>query len=331
MEDDDDQSTCIEPIISYYSPQTNRGVKEISNTKCKTTRTTSNPFNINISSVSSVNNTIMLPFVSAEGSIGADNSYKNNMNNSIPISKGNSSNNYYMKFDNTRNKTISSKSDNEQKNNDSINVKISNTYNKKVTDELKKTATFIPQRFSMNLPDYNSQEILNNSDHNYDSDNIRNYNKKYTEEIRDSIRTAKTKHFPINDDKMPSLFLKGDKYDKKNYNYKNIGFFKNKKRRKTQKLISKTNKMSLKKKDRAAMFFIEKSKSFGNEDVKRKSQSSVKRDKTNIKIEGNSDEKISKSNKNIENIKDDIKKNWTTKMGLVDKYKPSIKTDKKKI
>ena len=330
MEDDDDQSTCIEPIISYYSPQTNRGVKEISNTKCKTTRTTSNPFNINISSVSSVNNTIMLPFVSAEGSIGADNSYKNNMNNSIPISKGNSSNNYYMKFDNTRNKTISSKSDNEQKNNDSINVKISNTYNKKVTDELKKTATFIPQRFSMNLPDYNSQEILNNSDHNYDSDNIRNYNKKYTEEIRDSIRTAKTKHFPINDDKMPSLFLKGDKYDKKNYNYKNIGFFKNKKRRKTQKLISKTNKMSLKKKDRAAMFFIEKSKSFGNEDVKRKSQSSVKRDKTNIKVEGNSDEKISKSNKNIENIKDDIKKNWTTKMGLVDKYKPSIKTDKKK-
>ena len=103
-------------------------------------------------------------------------SFGNNMNNSIPISKGNSSNNYYMKFDNTRNKTISSKSDNEQKNNDSINVKISNTYNKKVTDELKKTATFIPQRFSMNLPDYNSQEILNNSDHNYDSDNIRNYN-----------------------------------------------------------------------------------------------------------------------------------------------------------
>ena len=29
MEDDDDQSTCIEPVISYYSPLTNRGVKEI--------------------------------------------------------------------------------------------------------------------------------------------------------------------------------------------------------------------------------------------------------------------------------------------------------------
>ena len=35
MEDDDDQSTCIEPIISYCSPQTNRGVKEMSNAKCK--------------------------------------------------------------------------------------------------------------------------------------------------------------------------------------------------------------------------------------------------------------------------------------------------------
>ena len=337
MEDDDDQSTCIEPIISYCSPQTNRGVKEMSNAKWKTSRSNFNPFNLTKSPYSSVNNTIMLPFISAEGSIGTDNSYKNNMNNSIPISKENSSNNYYMKFDNTRNKTISSKSDNEQKNNDSINVKITNTYNKNQgSDILKKTTTFIPKRFSMNLPDSNYQEMLNDSDHNYDSDNIRrNYNKKYTEEIRDSIRTAKTRHFPINDEKMPSLFLKAEKYDKKSYNYKNIVVFKNKKRRKTQKPISKTNKMYLRKKDKAAMFFIEKSKSYGNEGVARKSQSSYKKGKTNTNIEGKLDDKISKSNKNIKDINentkdDDIKKIWTTKMGLVDKSKSNIKTEKKK-
>jgi hypothetical protein len=206
----------------------------------------------------------MLPFISSDGSIRTDNSYKN-MNNSIPISKGskeNSSNNYYMKFDNTRNKTISSKSFEEQNNNESINLKITNNYNDPSSNILKKTATYIPKRFSQNLPETNYQDMLNfksnnteleqeqeqeqehEHDHNYESDHTRRYNKKYTQEIKGSIRTTKTRHIQINDEKMPSLFLKAEKNDKKNNN-KNIFIFKNKKRRKTQKVVSITNKISL--------------------------------------------------------------------------------------
>ena len=356
MEDDDDQSTCIEPVISYYSPLTIRGVKEISNTKCNSVRTTYNQFSSYPLASSSVNNTIMLPFISSDGSIRTDNSYKN-MNNSIPISKGskeNSSNNYYMKFDNTRNKTISSKSFEEQNNNESINLKITNNYNDPASNILKKTATYIPKRFSQNLPETNYQNMLNfksnnteleqeqeqeqehEHDHNYESDHTRRYNKKYTQEIKGSIRTTKTRHIQINDEKMPSLFLKAEKNDKKNNN-KNIFIFKNKKRRKTQKVVSKTNKISLKKKDKPANFFIEKSKSFGSESMYRNCQSSYKKDKLN---ENNPDKNLSKnaskSNKNLKNLQqslnneDAIKKNWTSKMGLMDKLKSSVKPEKKK-
>ena len=356
MEDDDDQSTCIEPVISYYSPLTIRGVKEISNTKCNSVRTTYNQFSSYPLASSSVNNTIMLPFISSDGSIRTDNSYKN-MNNSIPISKGskeNSSNNYYMKFDNTRNKTISSKSFEEQNNNESINLKITNNYNDPSSNILKKTATYIPKRFSQNLPETNYQDMLNfksnnteleqeqeqeqehEHDHNYESDHTRRYNKKYTQEIKGFIRTTKTRHIQINDEKMPSLFLKAEKNDKKNNN-KNIFIFKNKKRRKTQKVVSITNKISLKKKDKPANFFIEKSKSFGSESMYRNCQSSYKKDKLN---ENNPDKNLSKnaskSNKNLKNLQqslnneDAIKKNWTSKMGLMDKLKSSVKPEKKK-
>ena len=356
MEDDDDQSTCIEPVISYYSPLTIRGVKEISNTKCNSVRTTYNQFSSYPLASSSVNNTIMLPFISSDGSIRTDNSYKN-MNNSIPISKGskeNSSNNYYMKFDNTRNKTVSSKSFEEQNNNESINLKITNNYNDPASNILKKTATYIPKRFSQNLPETNYQDMLNfksnnteleqeqeqeqehEHDHNYESDHTRRYNKKYTQEIKGSIRTTKTRHIQINDEKMPSLFLKAEKNDKKNNN-KNIFIFKNKKRRKTQKVVSITNKISLKKKDKPANFFIEKSKSFGSESMYRNCQSSYKKDKLN---ENNPDKNLSKnaskSNKNLKNLQqslnneDAIKKNWTSKMGLMDKLKSSVKPEKKK-
>ena len=352
MEDDDDQSTCIEPVISYYSPLTNRGVKEISNTKCNSFRTNYNQFSSHPLSSSSVNNTIMLPFISSDGSIRTDNSYKN-MNNSIPISKGskeNSSNNYYMKFDNTRIKTVSSKSVEEQNNNESLNLKITNNYNENSNNLIKKTTTFVPKRFSQNLPETNYQEMLdfknsnyereqedeneneNVHEHNYGSAYTRRYNKKYTQEIKSSIKTTKTGHYQFNEEKVPSLFLKAEKNDKKNN--KNIFIFKNKKRRKTQKVISKTNKMSFKKKEKPINFFIEKSKSFGSESMYRNCQSSYKKKNFNENNpEKNVSKNASKSNKNLKqslNNEDAIKKNWTSKMGLIDKFKTNVKPEKKK-
>ena len=65
MEDDDDQSTCVEPVISYCSPSATRGVKEKSNNKFNSFRSNYNDFS---SHHTSVNNTIMLPFISSDGS-----------------------------------------------------------------------------------------------------------------------------------------------------------------------------------------------------------------------------------------------------------------------
>ena len=73
MEDDDDQSTCIEPVISYFSPSTNRGVKEISNTKFNLIKNNSSVFSSHNLANSSVYNTIMLPFISSDGSIRTEN------------------------------------------------------------------------------------------------------------------------------------------------------------------------------------------------------------------------------------------------------------------
>ena len=340
MDEDDDQSTCIEPVIFYSSPMVNYGVKEISKNKCNSYR---GSYSILSSHASSVYNTIMLPFISSDGSIHSENSNKNTTN-SIKISKENASNNYYMKFDITRNKTLSSKSDNEQKNYDSLNLglKITQTYNDHSPNILKRS-TFLSKRLSMGLPQRNYEDLLNlknhNTENNYESDN--NYLKKSKQNktnVKDSIRTAKTRHIQINEEKMPSLFLKAEKHENKNS--KNILIFKSKKRRKTQKAQTKNNKMGFKRKDKIAMFFIEKSKSFNNESFPRNCQSSGKKNKINVNIvntpEGKIDKTKSKSNKNVKNINenmnndDSIKKIMTTKKGLVDKFKSNIKTDKKK-
>ena len=335
MEDDDSQSTCVEPVISYCSPLNIRGVKEISNTKFNSYRSNYNAFS---NHPASVNNTIMLPFIASDGSIQTEKSNKN-MNNS----KENSSNNYYMKFDSTRNKTIGSKSDNEQKNNESMNLKITQTYNDHSPNILKKSS-IIFKRFSLGLPETN-YEILNlrssQFENNYESDNIANYNKKNDENkeshnnTKDSIRTTKTRRIHINEEKIPSLFLKTEKQDKKNN--KNFLVFKSKKRRKTQKVQNKENKMNLKKKDKAVLFFIEKSKSFSNEEIHRNCHSSYKKDKSNGNIgDGKMVKDVYRSNKNVKNIKesinkeDQIKKNWTSKAALVEKYKSVGKAEKKK-
>ena len=346
MDEDDDQSTCIEPAICYSSPMVNSGVKEISKNKYNTYR---GNYSVLSSHTSSVYNTIMLPFISSDGSIHSENSNKNTAN-SIKASKENNSNNYYMKFDITRNKTLSSKSENEQKNNDSLNLnlKISQTYNEHFQNTIKRS-TFISQRLSMGLPQTNYDEILNlknhNTENNYESDNYYlEKSKQIKTNIKDSIRTSKTRHIQINEEKVPSLFLKAEKCEKKTS--KNIVIFKSKKRRKTQKTQMKNNKMGFKRKDKTVMFFVEKSRSYNNEELERNCQSSSKKNKIKMGIvgtpEGKPKKTMSKSNKNIKKINENmnntnninneesIKKLMTTKFGFADKLKSNMKTEKKK-
>ena len=346
MDEDDDQSTCIEPAICYSSPMVNSGVKEISKNTYNTYR---GNYSVLSSHTSSVYNTIMLPFISSDGSIHSENSNKNTAN-SIKASKENNSNNYYMKFDITRNKTLSSKSENEQKNNDSLNLnlKISQTYNEHFRNTIKRS-TFISQRLSMGLPQTNYDEILNlknhNTENNYESDNYYlEKSKQIKTNIKDSIRTSKTRHIQINEEKVPSLFLKAEKCEKKTS--KNIVIFKSKKRRKTQKTQMKNNKMGFKRKDKTVMFFVEKSRSYNNEELERNCQSSSKKNKIKMGIvgtpEGKPKKTMSKSNKNIKKINENmnntnninneesIKKLMTTKFGFADKLKSNMKTEKKK-
>ena len=78
MEDDEDQSTCIEPVISYCSSFTTRGVIEISKTKYNSLKNSNKINSPLISRSSSLYNTVMLPFIISEGSI-------NNENNAINL------------------------------------------------------------------------------------------------------------------------------------------------------------------------------------------------------------------------------------------------------
>ena len=63
MEDDDDQSTCIEPVISYSSSLTNRGVKEMSNSIYNSLKNPNKIMPSNFTRTRSLYNTIMLPFI----------------------------------------------------------------------------------------------------------------------------------------------------------------------------------------------------------------------------------------------------------------------------
>lgn len=88
-------------------------------------------------------------------------------------------------------------------------------YNDPTRRIMKKRTTYLCRTTNMNLREKYTQDMINykynNTENNYDSDNIYNYNKKYTEEVKNSIRVTKTRHIQINDEKIPSLFLKTEK------------------------------------------------------------------------------------------------------------------------
>ena len=332
MEDDDDQSTYFEPVISYSSNLTTRGVKEISNTKYNSLKNNNKINSSNTSKASSYYNTIMLPFIISDGSINND--INNNLENIDSTPQNNIySNNYYINFDNGRMKTLSSKSENEN------NEEIIKSKTPKTTKDSKDVFS---KRLSLNLPKNSYEELIAFKSNNYDSDYANKYNKKYDIEFKNSIRTENGKNYQMTNEKIPSLFLRTIKTEKIKDNKekdKNNFIFKNKKRKKrleSQKFSTKISKLStgLKKreKDNEALFFLEKSKSFSNESVNQKIQGTYKKDKkVSLSGEGKHNENNNcKSNKNLKNMSNEdlIKKVYTTKVG--EKSKSIIKAEKKK-
>ena len=147
MEDDDDQSTCIEPVISYSSSLTNRGVKEMSHSIYNSLKNPNKIMSSNNTRTRSLYNTIMLPFIISDGSPITD-SIDNNLNNSFQTSKNNniSSNNYYTKYEIERIQTTSSK--NHEDNDDFMQVKTTNTH-KETSFNIIKNSELFSKRLSM--------------------------------------------------------------------------------------------------------------------------------------------------------------------------------------
>ena len=117
--EEDDQFINIEPLISYYSSSLNSGVTAIcSKNEKKQNRKISRLFSpVSPKNNFSLCNTIMQPFIVGKDGIESynnNNNYYNNnnnnkINNSISLIKEKDMNQSSIKKDNTRNKTISSK------------------------------------------------------------------------------------------------------------------------------------------------------------------------------------------------------------------------------
>ena len=344
MEDDDDQSTCIEPVISYSSSLTNRGVKEMSHSIYNSLKKPNKIMSSNNTRTRSLYNTIMLPFIISDGSPITD-SIDNNLNNSFQTSKNNniSSNNYYTKYEIERIQTTSSK--NHEDNDDFMQVKTTNTHKETSFNNIKNSELF-SKRISMHLPKSSYDEILiknNNEKPCYESDSNHKYNKKFDLDIKNSAKVENTRHLKLPNEKMPSLFLSAVKAEKEKEKEKNLFIYKPKKKKKTvhksQKFQIKSNDVpaGLRRKDRGktSVFRIEKSKSFSDESLNNKIKNSYKKEKKNsISGDNKNNKKVYRSNKNLKDImknEDLIKKVYTTNITKnIEKNKSIIKTDKKK-
>ena len=313
MEDDDDQSTCIEPVISYSSSLTNRGVKEMSNSNYNSLKNTNKIILSHSTRTRSLYNTIMLPFIISDGSPNTD-SIDNKLKNSFQTSKNNniSSNNYYTKFEIARIKTTSSK--NNEDNDDIMPVKTTNTHKETTSFNVIKNSEFFSKRLSMHLLKSSYDELIIKNSHEkpcYESDSNHKYNKKFDLDIKKSAKVENSRHLKLPNEKMPSLFLSAIKTEKEKEKEKNLFIYKPKKKKKTvhesQKFQIKSNEISagIRRKDRGktSVFWIEKSKSFSNESLNNKIKNSYKKEKKNsISGDNKNNKKVYRSNKNLKDV-----------------------------
>ena len=269
--EEDEQFINIEPQISYYSSSLNCGVTAIcSKNDKKQNRKISKLFSpVSPKNNFSLCNTIMLPFIINKDGIESysNNYYNNKINHSVSIIKEKDINQTSLKKDNTRNKTISSKTENKE-NDDNLNEKI---FNQKYSINYEKNPFFLGKNFSTNINDNNK---INHEDFNlrYNNEKLyesENNNSRNEGEIKYFMNRGQCKSVNINDVKVNSCIIKdetkkdkSEKYLKKVKKAKIKESFLNKK--------SKENKDNLKKKliKKKSFFCREQSKSYIEESMK---------------------------------------------------------------
>ena len=276
--EEDEQFANIEPLISYYSSSLNSGVTAIcSKNEKKQNRKISRLFSpVSPKNNFSLCNTIMQPFIVGKDGIESyNNNYYNNnnkINHSVSLIKEKDINQSSIKKDNTRNKTISSKTDNKE-NDDNFTEKINNH---KYSVNYEKNPFFLGKTLSTN---YIHDKKNNNEDFNlrYNNDNIDNNDnndKLYESENNISKNEGEIKYF-MNREQCKSVNINNSKKKKSilkldNKGDKSVKCLKKVKKTKIKDCILNDNKDKLKKTilKKKSFFCREQSKSYIEESKK---------------------------------------------------------------
>ena len=248
IKEQDELFSSVEPPVSYYSSSENCGVTAIfSNKEIKSFRKMNSLFTpVSPKNNFSLCNTIMWPFIINEKTIELDNN--KNINKSEALIKEKELNH----ISNTRNKTISSKSENKEYNdllNGKIIVKHDNT-------NLERNPYFMGKNLSTNfLIDKKSKDEefnLRYHNANYESDNN---NSKIEGDFKDYMNREQCKSVNINNVYIKNNIIKDD-----NKKEKSTLFIKKGKKAKIKDSFNPEKKYN--KKDKDTVNKIEKKKSF---------------------------------------------------------------------
>ena len=248
IKEQDELFSSVEPPVSYYSSSENCGVTAIfSNKEIKSFRKMNSLFTpVSPKNNFSLCNTIMWPFIINEKTIELDNN--KNINKSATLIKEKELNH----ISNTRNKTISSKSENKEYSdllNGKIIVKHDNT-------NLERNPYFMGKNLSTNfLIDKKSKDEefnLRYHNANYESDNN---NSKIEGDFKDYMNREQCKSVNINNVYIKNNIIKDD-----NKKEKSTLFIKKGKKAKIKDSFNPEKKYN--KKDKDTVNKIEKKKSF---------------------------------------------------------------------
>ena len=249
IKEQDELFSSVEPPVSYYSSSLNCGVTAIfSNKEIKSLRKMNSLFTpVSPKNNFSLCNTIMWPFIINEKAIESDN-YNKNINKSATLIKEKELNH----ISNTRNKTISSKSENKEYNdffNGKIIVRHDNT-------NLEKNPYFMGKNLSTNflIDKKFKDEEFNLRYHNANNESDNN-NSKIEGDFKDYMNREQCKSVNINDVSIKNSIIKDD-----NKKEKSEIFIKKGKKAKIKDSLNSQKKYNKKVKEKVNK--IEKKKSF---------------------------------------------------------------------
>ena len=261
---ENEQFINIEPQISYYSSSMNSGVMaKCSKNDKKQNKIISNLFSpVSPKNNFSLCNTIMIPFIiNKEGIESYNNNYHNNKtNHSISIINDKELNQNSLKIDNTRNKTISSKTENKE-NEDNLDEKINQNKNNM---NYEKNPFFLGKNFSTNY--LNNKSKIKYEDFNLKLSENENNKSKNEGELKGFINRNLCKSVNINEGNIKSNIMREERKKKKTEKYLKMKNVKIKESWLNKKEVEDKDK--IKEKDNLKRKFLKKKSFFSREQSK---------------------------------------------------------------